>query len=363
MSSLSSLEDAPKKRQRQSSEESQSDGALVRARKTRKLKDPLETAKVREKGACFLCQKKRKVVSSPAPVEIGSPWTQNDLEKCQDGDDPEGSCKRCLEHPDKITFIPGLLRPLCWRPNIGSTEIFRRGTHSDGSMKALTNKSQAQQSTLQLLFEGTARMQDLESKHCGSTLLHARVAVTLLDMSNCHKTGRQTLWGSDLTATNQWIQTSNTILGLTTESSNNTGPLHSALRALVWLHQQSRSSLCRIRRVTFRRTWTWQPSWRESRSRLHNNTRYVRKLPRDLKYLLISYLVLAACWTCPQALGSLSLYWGALEHRRKRDPWHVRRPKPQLPLPRPNTSSSHGRPPDRPYRHQRDSSTRSKEDS
>merc|ERR1711939_719132 len=83
MSSLSSLEDAPKKRQRQSSEESQSDGALVRA------------------------QKKRKV--------------------CQDGDDPEGSCKRCLEHPDKIT--------------------------------------------LQLLFEGTARMQDLESKHCGSTLL------------------------------------------------------------------------------------------------------------------------------------------------------------------------------------------------
>lgn len=53
----------PKKRQRQSSEESQSEGALVRSRKTRKLKAPHETAKVREKGACFLCQKKRKVVS------------------------------------------------------------------------------------------------------------------------------------------------------------------------------------------------------------------------------------------------------------------------------------------------------------
>lgn len=123
MSSLSSLEDAPKKRQRQSSEESQSDGALVRARKTRKLKDPLETAKVREKGACFLCQKKRKV--------------------CQDGDDPEGSCKRCLEHPDKITFIPGLLRPLCWRPNIGSTEIFRRGPTIDFAASLRGNSEDA----------------------------------------------------------------------------------------------------------------------------------------------------------------------------------------------------------------------------
>ncbi len=62
----------PKKRQRQSSEESQSEGgALVRSRKTRKLRAPHETAKVREKGACFLCQKKRKVVSHPLkPLQV-----------------------------------------------------------------------------------------------------------------------------------------------------------------------------------------------------------------------------------------------------------------------------------------------------
>lgn len=58
------MDSSPKKRQRQKSEDSQSDGSLIRSRKTRKLKAPHETAKVREKGACFLCQKKRKVVSN-----------------------------------------------------------------------------------------------------------------------------------------------------------------------------------------------------------------------------------------------------------------------------------------------------------
>ena len=56
-----------KKRRRQSSEPCES-GALVRTRKTRKLTAPEETAKVREKGACFLCQLKRKVVSSMEPL-------------------------------------------------------------------------------------------------------------------------------------------------------------------------------------------------------------------------------------------------------------------------------------------------------
>ncbi|KAG4442197.1 hypothetical protein IFR05_002307 [Cadophora sp. M221] len=114
---------SPKKRQRQRSEDSQSEGSLTRLRKTRKLKAPLETAKVREKGACFLCQKKRKV--------------------CQDGDDPEGSCKRCLNHPDQINVIPGLLRPLCWRPNIGSTEVFRRGPTIDFAASLRGNSEDA----------------------------------------------------------------------------------------------------------------------------------------------------------------------------------------------------------------------------
>jgi hypothetical protein len=61
--------DPPKKRQRQTSEDSQSEGSLIRSRKTRKLKAPHETAKVREKGACFLCQKKRKVVSDPVAAQ------------------------------------------------------------------------------------------------------------------------------------------------------------------------------------------------------------------------------------------------------------------------------------------------------
>jgi hypothetical protein len=50
------------KRQRQTSECSQSE-ALVRPRKTRKLRAPHETAKLRKKGACFLCKKNRKEVN------------------------------------------------------------------------------------------------------------------------------------------------------------------------------------------------------------------------------------------------------------------------------------------------------------
>jgi len=37
---------------------------LIRTRKTRKLRSPEETAKVRKKGACFLCKLKKKVASS-----------------------------------------------------------------------------------------------------------------------------------------------------------------------------------------------------------------------------------------------------------------------------------------------------------
>ncbi|KAL2075194.1 hypothetical protein VTL71DRAFT_136 [Oculimacula yallundae] len=111
-----------KKRQRQASEDSQSENSLTRRRKTRKLRAPLETAKVRERGACFLCQKKRK--------------------ECQDGNGQDGSCKRCLEHPDMIA-IPGLLRPLCWRPNIGSTEVFRRGPTIDFAASRRGNNEDA----------------------------------------------------------------------------------------------------------------------------------------------------------------------------------------------------------------------------
>ena len=50
------------KKRRQTSECSLSE-ALIRPRKTRKLRAPHETAKIREKGACFLCQKKRKEVN------------------------------------------------------------------------------------------------------------------------------------------------------------------------------------------------------------------------------------------------------------------------------------------------------------
>ncbi|KAI9049136.1 hypothetical protein LZ554_006984 [Drepanopeziza brunnea f. sp. 'monogermtubi'] len=109
----------PKRLRHHSSEET----ILVRARKTRKLRAPHETAKVREKGACFLCQKKRKI--------------------CQDGEDPEGSCKRCVNHPDSIAVTPGILRPLCWRPNIGSTEVFRRGPSLDFAASLRGNSEDA----------------------------------------------------------------------------------------------------------------------------------------------------------------------------------------------------------------------------
>ncbi|KAG9239332.1 hypothetical protein BJ875DRAFT_479458 [Amylocarpus encephaloides] len=83
--------------------------ALTRPRKTRKLKCPQNTAKVRERGACYPCFKNKK--------------------QCRDLADPTGACEHCLSQPS--TFIPGLLRPLCWRPNIRSTEIFRRGPTID----------------------------------------------------------------------------------------------------------------------------------------------------------------------------------------------------------------------------------------
>ncbi|KAG0645688.1 hypothetical protein D0Z07_8715 [Hyphodiscus hymeniophilus] len=106
----SAINDPPSNKRRQTSSPCESE-SLVRYRKTRKLRAPEQTAKVREKGACYLCQLKRK--------------------ECQDGVDPEGSCQRCLEHVRSITIIPGLLRPVCWRPNIGYTEIFRRGPTID----------------------------------------------------------------------------------------------------------------------------------------------------------------------------------------------------------------------------------------
>jgi hypothetical protein len=49
------------KKRRQRSESSQPD-ALIRPRKTRTLRAPQETAKVREKGACLMCKRKRKEV-------------------------------------------------------------------------------------------------------------------------------------------------------------------------------------------------------------------------------------------------------------------------------------------------------------
>jgi hypothetical protein len=51
----------PSRKRQQSSESSQSD-TNTRPIKTRRLRSPSETAKVRERGACFHCQKKRKEV-------------------------------------------------------------------------------------------------------------------------------------------------------------------------------------------------------------------------------------------------------------------------------------------------------------
>jgi hypothetical protein len=60
------------KKRRQRSESSQRD-ALIRPRKTRKLKAPQETAKVRKKGACLMCKRKRKEVSFICELLIFSP--------------------------------------------------------------------------------------------------------------------------------------------------------------------------------------------------------------------------------------------------------------------------------------------------
>lgn len=105
-------------RKRQHSECSQSE-VVKRPRKNRVLKSKIETNQVRKKGACFFCQKKRK--------------------KCTDGD----TCRPCLERSDKITVIPGLLRPLCWRPNIGCTEVFRRGPTIDFSVSQRGHREDA----------------------------------------------------------------------------------------------------------------------------------------------------------------------------------------------------------------------------
>jgi hypothetical protein len=53
-----------KSQKRRRISESPEHGALIRPRKTRKLRDPHDTAKIREKGACFCCQKKRKEVNN-----------------------------------------------------------------------------------------------------------------------------------------------------------------------------------------------------------------------------------------------------------------------------------------------------------
>jgi len=123
---LENVQNPKSKKRRQRSESSQPD-ALIRPRKTRTLRAPEETAKVREKGACLTCKRKRKEVSLASHFLLVSPSIRTNTRQCQDGDHPDGPCRPCLERADKVTFIPGLLRPLCWRPNIGGTEVFRRG--------------------------------------------------------------------------------------------------------------------------------------------------------------------------------------------------------------------------------------------
>jgi hypothetical protein len=59
---LEGIQTPQPKRRRQTSECSQSE-ALVRPRKSRKLRAPHETAKLRKKGACFLCKKDKKEVN------------------------------------------------------------------------------------------------------------------------------------------------------------------------------------------------------------------------------------------------------------------------------------------------------------
>lgn len=55
------------RKRRQTSESSQSD-ALTRSPKIRKLQNPQQTAKARERGACFCCQKTRRPVRSISPI-------------------------------------------------------------------------------------------------------------------------------------------------------------------------------------------------------------------------------------------------------------------------------------------------------
>jgi hypothetical protein len=124
--------DSPQaKKRRQASSPCESE-ALVRFRKTRKLRAPQETAKIRERGACYLCQLKRKEVALTLTLLALLAYFELTLRKqCQDGVDPEGSCRRCLDRLESIVIVPGLLSPVCWRPNIGHVENFRRGPTID----------------------------------------------------------------------------------------------------------------------------------------------------------------------------------------------------------------------------------------
>lgn len=68
-SPLETVPNPKSKKRRQRSESSQPD-ALIRPRKTRTLRDPHDTAKVREKGACLTCKRKRKEVGLDREVWI-----------------------------------------------------------------------------------------------------------------------------------------------------------------------------------------------------------------------------------------------------------------------------------------------------
>lgn len=71
----------PKSRKRrQRSEDSQSEALNRRPRKTRTVRAPQETAKVREMGACLTCKRKRKEVSSSATFLISSSIIRTNVE-------------------------------------------------------------------------------------------------------------------------------------------------------------------------------------------------------------------------------------------------------------------------------------------
>lgn len=57
-------------RKRQHSSESSLSDVRIPPKRTRRLRSPPETAKVREKGACFYCQKKRKEVQYPSTAIV-----------------------------------------------------------------------------------------------------------------------------------------------------------------------------------------------------------------------------------------------------------------------------------------------------